>query len=163
MVKPVFHIIVVSDRVYEGEAVDESGEKAREIIESRGYMVSGKTIVPNRYREILRAIWGDHKSNVLLFIGGTGPSPRDITVDVIESIAWRKVPGFGEFFRLKSFEKIGYRGLLSRSEAYVLGDGRVAVVLPGSIDAVVLGLEILLNMIEHLLEETTRFEGPHKH
>lgn len=162
MVKPVFHIIVVSDHVYEGLEEDVSGEEARKTIESRGYRVLGKTVIPNKYREIIRVIRETREANTLLFLGGTGPSPRDITVDVLESIAWRKIPGFGEYFRLRSFEEIGYRGLLSRSELYILNDGRIAVALPGSTGAVKLGLEILLNVIEHLLEETTRFEGKHK-
>jgi len=154
--------VVVSDRVYYGEATDVSGVRAREILASKGYVVNALTTIPNNPREILRILRSDRDSRVFVFIGGTGLSPRDITVDTLESVAWRRIPGFGELFRLKSFEKKGYRGLLSRSEAFVLADGRVAVALPGSPEAVELGLEILLGMIDHLLEEVERFEGSHK-
>jgi len=162
VVKPVFHVVVVSDRVYSGEAVDVSGARAKEILCSRNYAVKAVTIVPNNPREIVRVLRSDRESTVFVFIGGTGVSPRDVTVDVLEALAWRRVPGFGEVFRLKSFEKAGYRGLLSRAELYLLSDGRVAVALPGSPDAVKLGLEILLEMVEHLLEEAWRFDEPHK-
>ncbi len=157
-----FYVVVVSDQVFKGKKNDISGEKACEAIASKGYVVKDKIIVPNKFREVIRTIYRLKDADVIVFIGGTGLGPRDLTIDVIESIAWRKIPGFGEFFRLKSYEEIGYRGLLSRAEAYVLGDGRVVVVLPGSPNAVSLGLEIFLNMVEHLVEETRRFEGPHK-
>ncbi|MEM0380224.1 MAG: MogA/MoaB family molybdenum cofactor biosynthesis protein [Desulfurococcaceae archaeon] len=157
----VFHIIVVSDSIHSGERKDTSGDKALEILVKNGYKVSGKTIIPNNYREIIRVIRKLYDSNVLIFIGGTGPSPRDITIDVIEEIAWRKIPGFGEYFRLKSFEEIGYHGLLSRSELYILHDGRIVTVLPGSPKSVETGLRILLNIVEHLFEEIWRFDEPH--
>jgi len=156
-----FYIIVVSDRVYNGLAVDESGEMASRIIMDKGYVVRGKTVIPNNPREIVRILRSMMDVDVILFIGGTGLSPRDLTIDSLEAFAWRKIPGFGELFRLKSFETIGYRGLLSRAEAYVLVDGRVVVGIPGSVDAVKLALEILLGMIEHALKEIHRFEHEH--
>ncbi|MET1159872.1 MAG: MogA/MoaB family molybdenum cofactor biosynthesis protein [Thermoprotei archaeon] len=156
-----FYVVIVSDRVYSGEARDTSGELATRLISDRGYSVCGKTVIPNRERDIIRVIREIRECDVLVFIGGTGLSPRDVTVDTLESLSWRKIPGFGEYFRLKSFEGVGARGLLSRAEAYILGDGRVAVALPGSPGAVELGLGILLNMIEHLVQEVRRFEEPH--
>lgn len=158
----VFHIIVVSDNVYSGLREDTSGDKAISMITNRGYRVSGKTIIPNNYREIIRTIRETKDSNILVFIGGTGPSLRDITIDSIERIAWRKIPGFGEFFRMKSFEEIGYRSLISRSELYILYDGRIVVTLPGSPSGVELGLNILLNIVDHLYEEIWRFDKPHR-
>jgi len=157
-----FSIIVVSDRVYGGKALDESGEHAVELVRKHGYVVDRKIIIPNRYREILKAIQETIDSNIVVLIGGTGPSPRDITIDLLEDIAWRKIPGFGEYFRRRSFEETGYRGLLSRSELYILYDGRVAVALPGSRSGVETGLDIFLNMVEHLVEEIHRFEGVHR-
>ncbi|MCY0868598.1 MAG: MogA/MoaB family molybdenum cofactor biosynthesis protein [Desulfurococcus sp.] len=156
-----FHVVVVSDRVARGEAVDTSGEKAVEYLSGRGYRVTGKTVVGNSYREILKAI-REVKGRVLVLIGGTGPSPRDITVDVVESIAWRELPGFGEAFRRASFESIGARAIITRTGLYILHDGRVIVVLPGSPQAVETGLKILLDVINHVIEEVDRFEGPHR-
>jgi len=156
-----FYIVVVSDRVYSGLAIDESGELASKIIVDKGYVVRGKTVIPNNPREIVKILRSVMDVDVILFIGGTGLSPRDITIDSLEAFAWRKIPGFGELFRLKSFETIGYRGLLSRAEAYVLVDGRIVVGIPGSVDAVKLALEILLGLIDHALKEIRRFEHEH--
>lgn len=156
-----FLVVVVSDNVFRGFKEDVSGVYAVNALRSRGYDVVGRVVVPNDYREIVRVV-REHRGDVLLFIGGTGPSPRDITVDAVESIAWRRIPGFGELFRRLSFEEIGYRGIISRAELFILYDGRIAVVLPGSVDAVKLGLRILLEIIDHLYREARRFEGPHE-
>ncbi|ABN69416.1 molybdenum cofactor synthesis domain [Staphylothermus marinus F1] len=156
-----FLVIVVSDNVFQGLKKDISGEFAVETLKDNGYVVVDKVVVPNNPREIIRVI-RERRGDVLLFIGGTGPGPRDITVDTVESIAWRKLPGFGELFRRLSFEEIGYRGIISRAELFILYDGRIAVVLPGSTGAVKLGLKILLETIPHIYEEVWRFEGPHK-
>ena len=156
-----FEIIVVSDRVAEKEHEDVSGEAAKAFLEERGYCISRKVVVRNSQREILRAI-RESTSSVLLLLGGTGPSPRDITVDVVESIAWRCIPGFGELFRVISMQSIGYRALLSRANLCILYDGKVAAVLPGSPQGVVTGLNILVNIIDHLVEEVSRFEGVHR-
>ncbi len=156
-------IIVVSDTVYEGSKQDVSGEVAREILSSRGYRVVDKIVVPNRYREILRAINElSGKTDFIIAIGGTGPSPRDITVDVVESIAWRKIPGFGEIFRLRSYEEIGMRGAISRAELFILANGTLVAVTPGSTAAVKLALSLLLEIIDHLVEESRRYEGQHR-
>jgi len=157
-----FEIIVISDKVAENPQEDVSGEVAKRFLEEKGYCISRKIVVRNSYREILRAI-RETNSRVLVFLGGTGPSPRDITVDVIENAAWRCMPGFGEFFRALSVQRIGYKAILSRAELCILHDGKVSVVLPGSPQGVVLGLEILINIINHLLEEVDRFEGIHRH
>ncbi|MCD6301418.1 MAG: MogA/MoaB family molybdenum cofactor biosynthesis protein [Staphylothermus sp.] len=139
---------------------DESGEIAKSFLVEHGYPVSEKIVIPNSTREIIKVI-RTTKTDALLFIGGTGPSPRDITVDALENLSWRKIPGFGELFRYLSYKEIGFRGIISRSELYILPDGRIAVVLPGSINAVKLGLKIIVEIIDHLYEEAKRFEGPH--
>ncbi|MEM1732398.1 MAG: molybdopterin-binding protein [Desulfurococcaceae archaeon] len=154
------HIVVVSDKVVKGEEIDQSGEVARRIVLGRDRCVSAKTIIGNSYRDILKVI-RDSKERVLVLIGGTGPGPRDITVDVVESIAWRILPGFGEIFRNISYNKIGPRALISRTGLYILHDGRIVVVLPGSPNAVEIGMNILMDIVDHLIDEIDRFEGPH--
>ncbi|MEM0378006.1 MAG: molybdopterin-binding protein [Thermosphaera sp.] len=158
--KPSIEVIVVSDRVHEGQMEDVSGKTAKKMIEDRGLSVDAIHVIPNSYRELIR-ILRESKSRVLIFIGGTGPGPRDLTVDVVSSLAWRHIPGFGELFRTKSFEVKGYRGILSRSELFILHDGKVVACLPGSPEAVELGVNILLSIIQHLLEEVDRYEGSH--
>lgn len=154
-------VIVVSDMVYEGRRVDTSGELAVSLLKEKDICVSGKIVVKNSYRDILRAI-KDSSERVILLLGGTGPSPRDITVDVVEKLAWRCLPGFGELFRQLSFQKIGIYTVLTRASLCILYDGKIVVALPGSPDAVSLGVDLLSQFLEHLIEEVDRYETPHR-
>lgn len=157
-----FGIIVVSDRIAEGLDIDVSSEVASNALSERGFKTCSRVIVRNSYREIIKAI-RESSNRLILLLGGTGPSPRDITVDVIEDIAWRCLPGFGELFRHLSYEKIGFRAILTRTSLCILHDGKIVTVLPGSPEAVSLGIEILSRVIDHIVEEVDRFEGPHRH
>jgi len=154
-------VLVVSDSVFEGRTSDVSGEFAVRVLSSRGFNVV-KVITPNKPTEILKNIRENPDARLIIVIGGTGPSPRDITVDTVESLAWRRFPGFGEEFRRRSAERVGLRAILSRAGLYETFDGRVIAVLPGSLDGVEVGLSILLEITQHLLEEAERTEGPHR-
>lgn len=159
----IFHVVIVSDTIAKNPSIDVSGRKVIEIITSRNYKITGLDIIPNNYRDIIRIIKNSpNQANVLIFIGGTGPSPRDITIDVIESISWRKIEGFGELFRRLSYEVEGIKAILSRTNLYILPTGKIIVVLPGSPKAVELGVKLLLDLVEHLVEEVNRFEEHHK-
>jgi len=155
----LFKVVVVSDTILAGGGVDISGEKAVEILREKGFCVSGKEVVGNSYRDILRVLRSSQE-RVIVFLGGTGPSPRDLTVDVVESTAWRCLPGFGELFRYLTYQKIGVRAVLTRTTLCIMHDGKIVVVLPGSPDATSLGLDILIQVIDHIIEEVDRFEGP---
>lgn len=158
-----FYVVVVSDTVYSDRSRDVSGIRAVEILRSKGHNVLGPSYIPNNYGEVVRKVVEMPSGvDVAIFIGGTGPSPRDITVDAIESVAWRKIPGFGELFRRLSYEAVGSKAILSRAELYLLPIGKAVAVLPGSPKAVEIGLHILLDIVDHLIEEMKRFEGPHK-
>ena len=163
-VKPTVKVIVVSDTVFKEPSKDVSGNKAIEILRNHGYRVKDKDIVPNDFKEIYNVVVkAVEESDIVLLIGGTGPSPRDITVDVVEKLAWRKLPGFGELFRYLTYTGEGAKAIYTRAEMFLVGKS-VVVVLPGSVDAVVLALEkILVNNIDHVVEELRRLHGPHKH
>lgn len=159
--EPCIKIVVVSDRIAEGLDKDISGERALLVLRNKGFCVDGKAIVRNSYREILKVMRVTNE-RVILFLGGTGPGPRDITVDVVQESAWRCLPGYGELFRFLSYQKIGIHAILSRTSLCVLHDGKIVVVLPGSPDAVDLGVELLSQILDHLVEEVDRFESPHR-
>lgn len=156
-----FKVIVVSDRVADGLLTDASGELAVKMLSDRGACVGEKVVVRNSYLELMKVLRNSWE-RVLLFLGGTGPSPRDVTVDVVENAAWRCLPGFGELYRYISYQKIGVSAILTRTTLCVLHDGKIAAVLPGSPDAVTLGTELLSQIIDHLVEEVDRFEAPHR-
>jgi molybdenum cofactor biosynthesis protein B len=85
--------------------------------------------------------------------GGTGIAPRDRTPDTVEPMLERVLPGFGELFRMLSFEQIGSATILSRALCGLRG-GKVVFVTPGSTKAVELALtRIILPEVGHILGE----------
>ncbi len=147
-----FSLIVTSDRVYRGEREDKITPMVREFLEWKGHYLAYNTIVPNNHAMIRNAVLkGISMSDVTLVTGGTGLSRRDISIDVVESIADRIVPGFGELHRLRSLESVGERSILSRTSAFMIGSKLVAVS-PGNPDAVRIALEILVEIADHIRE-----------
>ena len=149
-----FGVIVVSDRVYRGLARDTSGVKAKNIIESKGYRVSYYTIVPNDIGKIRSALNNaiSRGCRVVVLIGGSGIGPRDVTVEAVKPLFEKEIPGFGELFRLISYNRIGCRAWLSRAVAGVYNNTLVTVI-PGSTSAVELALnEILLPEVDHAID-----------
>ena len=95
-------------------------------------------------------------AQVLLFNGGTGISPRDTTYDVLSKALQKVLPGFGELFRMLSWEQVGPAAMLSRATAGVY-KGKLVISTPGSPAAVKLAWEkLILPELEHLAWEVTR-------
>jgi molybdenum cofactor biosynthesis protein B len=93
---------------------------------------------------------------MILFNGGTGIAPRDTTYDVISRMLEKTLPGFGELFRLLSFQEVGAAAMLSRATAGVYRSTFVAS-MPGSPNAVQVAMEkLILPEINHLAWEVTR-------
>ena len=91
--------------------------------------------------------------DALIGNGGTGVSSRDRTYEALAGLIDRRLDGFGELFRLLSFEQIGARSMLSRAVAGI-AQAKPLFALPGSPAAVQLGLErLILPSIGHLLAE----------
>ena len=150
-------IITVSDtRTLE---TDTGGAKVSELLKAAGHEVVSREIVKDEAAEIaaaLRTALDAEGVGAVIFTGGTGVAPRDVTPDAVEPLLERVVPGFGELFRMLSYEDIGSAALLSRALAGLSG-GRVVFVLPGSRGAVVLGMEkLVLPEIGHLAAEAVK-------
>ena len=93
---------------------------------------------------------------LILFNGGTGISPRDTTYDVLSRMLEKTLPGFGELFRMLSFQEVGAAAMLSRATAGVYR-GRVVVSMPGSPNAVRVAMEnLIFPEINHLAWEVAR-------
>ena len=96
------------------------------------------------------------EARVLLWNGGTGISPRDTTYDVLSRHLEKTLPGFGELFRVLSYQQVGPAAMLSRAVAGVYR-GRVVISMPGSPAAVRLAWEKLIEPeLEHLAWEVAR-------
>ena len=150
-------VVTVSDS--RTSETDTGGALVAELLENSGHEVLGRAIVPDDGAAIggalERALEID-ESRAVIFTGGTGIAPRDVTPDTIEPLLDRTIPGFGEFFRQLSFEEIGSAAMLSRALAGVK-QGRVVFVLPGSRGAVLLGMQkLILPELGHLAAEVVK-------
>ncbi len=105
--------------------------------------------------KILTELMKNNKIHCIIFSGGTGLSPKDITYETIEPRLEKKFDGFGELFRQLSYNEIGTSAMLSRATAGILkGKKRRKVIflLPGSPDAVKLALQqIIIPELGHIL------------
>src|SRR5947209_7291597 len=96
-------------------------------------------------------------AQVVLLTGGTGITSRDSTFETVAKEIARPLPGFGELFRMLSFQEIGSAAMLSRASAGVTKDGLVIFAMPGSPAAVRLACErLILPELGHLIEELGR-------
>ncbi len=146
-------IIVVSDtRTLE---TDKGGLLIEELLESAGHEVALRQIV----RDEIEAIKGSANDAIqsdaeaVILTGGSGIGPRDVTPEAVRPMLTRELPGFGEVFRVLSFEEVGAATMLSRAFAGVVGRTLV-FVLPGSTNAVRLALEkLIVPEIAHLVRE----------
>jgi molybdenum cofactor biosynthesis protein B len=150
-------VVTVSDtRTLE---TDTGGALVAELLEGAGHEVAARHIVKDEPAAIAAALdeaLALDGSRAVIFTGGTGVAPRDLTPDTIEPRLGRIVPGFGELFRMLSYEDIGSAAVLSRALAGIR-DGRVVFVLPGSRGAVRLALEkLILPEIGHLAAEAVK-------
>ena len=138
-------------------------DKNKPYLEARltelGHRIGGYRIVKddtNQISDVLIEMARNASVQIILFNGGTGISQRDTTFDVISSRLEKTLTGFGELFRMLSYEEIGAAAMLSRATAGVYR-GKLVVSMPGSTNAVKLAMEkLILPEINHLAWELTR-------
>lgn len=137
-----FAIITVSDS--RNAATDASGDLLAELVKGAGHAVAHRALVRDESAEIVRALDDAlPRADVLVFTGGTGVAPRDVTPDALVPRLDRTLPGFGELFRMLSWQEIGSAAMTSRAEAGVAG-ARLVFLLPGSPKACRLAMEKLI-------------------
>ena len=147
-------IVTLSDT--RTEQTDTSGRRIRELLEADGHAIATDIIIkddPATLAQLLDAHLRDDESDVILTNGGTGISRRDNTIAVVESKLTLPLPGFGELFRMLSWEQIGSGAMLSRAVGGVAGD-KLLFAMPGSTKAVELAMtKLILPELRHLLAE----------
>ena len=150
-------VVTVSDT--RTAKTDANAAYLREAIEGSGNALHSIRIVPDepdRVRDALHRLAGEESVQVILFNGGTGISRRDRTFDVLSRALEKELTGFGELFRMLSYEQVGAAAMLSRATAGVF-QGKVVVSTPGSPAAVRLAWEkLILPELAHLAWEVTR-------
>lgn len=148
-------VIIVSDSLFSGEndiTNDVSGPTAIEMLTDAGINLINLDYYPDEVSALQSKVEWDVQENVdlIIFIGGTGISPRDVTIEAVSSKLFKELPGFGEEFRRRSIEEIQGRGILSRAICGIVSKS-VVITLPGSPNAVKLGIEIVLSFLGHAL------------
>ena len=145
-------ILTASDKGARGEREDRSGAAAAELLESAGYTVAARAILPDEQELIEKQIlaWTDRGIGLVLTTGGTGFSLRDVTPEATSAVIERSAPGISEAMRALSFA-VTHRAMLSRATAG-LRQRSLIVNLPGSEKAVRECLGFILPELRHGLE-----------
>jgi molybdenum cofactor biosynthesis protein B len=150
-------VITLSDT--RSEQTDTSGKMIRELLTRDGHEISHYQIVrdePAEFEQLLIDLLNREKIDAILTSGGTGISRRDQTISIVEKNLQQHLPGFGELFRMLSFEQIGSGAMLSRAIAGI-AHGKLIFSMPGSTKAVELAMgKLILPELKHLLFELNK-------
>ncbi|WP_163539188.1 molybdenum cofactor biosynthesis protein B [Gracilibacillus sp. YIM 98692] len=151
-------IITVSDT--RTEETDKSGKLMKQYLKTHHHQVHAYQVVKDEQEEIRKAI-EDGTANpyidAILINGGTGIAKRDVTIEVVEQLLDKEIPGFGEIFRMLSYqEDIGSAAILSRATAGVANHTAIFST-PGSSGAVKLAMEhLIIPEIGHVMREINK-------
>lgn len=153
-----FYIITVSTSKYreyleKGSAEDVSGSLIERIIRERGGIVIGREIVDDdihMIRSRVENLVSRRDIDIIILTGGTGIAPRDVTIEALEPLLEKRLDGFGELFRLLTYQSRGEIAMLTRALAGTIGN-KAVFALPGSPDAAELGARLILTQATHIV------------
>jgi molybdopterin adenylyltransferase len=150
-------VITVSDT--RTLANDTGGALLVELLTKAGFEIVAREIIadePSTMRSLLERFRDDSNCDAILLTGGTGLSSRDQTFETVSALLDKSLPGYGELFRMLSYQEIGPAAMLSRAVAGLAGRTLI-VTMPGSPAAVRLAVErILAPELRHLVREARR-------
>lgn len=125
---------------------DSSGRAIREFLERAGHQVTGYALVRDEPAVVTATVkqWlTDANTRVIITTGGTGITARDGTFEAVDALFEKRLDGFGELFRMLSFDEVGAAAMMSRATAGTVG-AKAIFVLPGSEHAVRLAMARLI-------------------
>lgn len=138
---------------------DRGGSLILEMLAHGGHAVVARKIIPDDPQAIRREVQAQadrSELDAVLISGGTGIAPRDHTIDTVGGMLTRTIPGYGELFRMLSYQEIGPAAMLSRAVGGVIGS-TILLAMPGSPAAVRLAMErLVLPELSHLVGEATK-------
>jgi molybdenum cofactor biosynthesis protein B len=149
-------VLTVSDT--RTEATDTGGRAIADLLAAAGHAVVGRAIVKDDADEVRRTIARELSGDAQAIIttGGTGITSRDSTYEAIDALLEKRLDGFGELFRMLSYEQIGAAAMMSRACAG-LASGRIVIALPGSEAAVRLAMDkLVIPELGHLVQQASR-------
>jgi len=147
-------VITLSDT--RTEATDTSGQSIRQLLTAAGHQIARYNIVrdePDDFEPLLLSLLQGNEIDAIFTNGGTGISQRDQTISIVEKHLTQPLPGFGELFRMLSWEQIGSGAMLSRAIGGI-ARGKIIFCMPGSTKAVELAMtKLILPELKHLIFE----------
>ncbi|WP_373838808.1 molybdenum cofactor biosynthesis protein B [Methanospirillum sp.] len=148
-------ILIVSTSRTEKE--DTAGKTIQSILQGSSISVIRTEVIPDNIEIIQTSLNQALKdANCIILTGGTGITHDDCTIEAVEPLLEKKLDGFGELFRMKSFAEVGTRTLLSRALGGII-DGKAVFCIPGSKNAAELATrEIIVPEILHILTHASR-------
>lgn len=150
-------VVTVSDS--RTEETDTSGQAARALVVAAGHIVAGYKLLrdePAQVAALIRDIADQRIADVIVTSGGTGITARDSTYEAVTSLLEKRLDGFGELFRMLSYEEIGAAAMMSRAVGG-LHRGVAVFATPGSTAAVKLAMErLIIPELGHLVFEAHR-------
>lgn len=155
-------VLTVSDLGAQGRSEDTSGDAIASWAAARGYDVRVRTVVPDETNLIAGRLsrWADSgEVDVILTTGGTGLAPRDVTPEATQTVLERHAVGIAQALRAASGPSFP-RAWLSRGLAGTRGKTLI-VNLPGSEKAVVEGLRVLEDFLDHAVEQVSGLNITH--
>lgn len=154
-------VITLSDSKYkdskEGINSDISGEDIINVLKEKGHEIKEYTIIPDDEDMLLDTVkkMNEEKIDAIFTTGGTGLESRDITIETLKPLYDKEINGFGEIFRLKSYEELGSGALLSRASAGIYNK-TIIFSMPGSPNAVKTAMDIISDEIGHLVKHSRK-------
>lgn len=149
-------VITISDT--RTEETDDSGKLIKKLLEENGHPVVDYCILKDELEDIKRTVAELLDSDVQAIItnGGTGISKRDVTVEAVSGLLDKTLDGFGDLFRMLSYEEVGSRAMMGRVFAGA-AKGKIVICMPGSVDAVELGMKkLVIPELGHIVWEANR-------
>lgn len=138
---------------------DTSGRAIADLLTDAGYIVAGRQIVKDD-AALVRGAVESHLAlgdvDAVITTGGTGIAARDTTFEVIDGLLEKRLDGFGELFRMLSYQQVGAAAMMSRATAG-LARGRILIALPGSEAAVRLAIEkLVVPELGHMVQQARK-------
>jgi len=123
------------------------------MIKKRGHRVRKRLLISDDVGQISKALetgLADRTVGAILFTGGTGISPTDVTIEAVRPHLEKELNGFGEVLRAVSYRKMGFPAVLTRATAGI-AQGKLVLCLPGSPDGVATALRLFMVDIPHVV------------
>lgn len=154
------HVAIVTISDTRTKKDDKSGNLIAELLHEAGHHIVNHDIViddQNKIQNAVKRLVNDDSVDIVLTNGGTGISHRDVTIEAIEPLLDKTIPGFGEVFRtLSYYEDIGSGAIMSRAIAGV-SNHKAIFVMPGSSAAVKLAMnKLIIPELHHVYHEITK-------